>query len=284
MPDLINKIPDIIEKSGNLFGIFALISIIFAVIVILFFGKGTSKEKFQALGLVFLFFLGVGASALIAGLSAGTERGSEIAVEQIQQDPAIVRLSPAMIQQLETYLTAQNQTIDEKNKVKLLEIALNGYLNPPVSPTPSTSSIPSALPTDLAQGSSTSSSSSQVGVDSFVFDLQGCQRKNSTVLCSFLVTNEEGDKRLTIYGKSSYRSRAVDPNGNQYISNNVDFGGDQRSNYVENTLPENIAVKVELTFADVPETVSQFSILEALAYTREQNRFPVQFRDVQVTN
>ena len=89
MQNLVNHLPDIIEKSGTLFGIFALISIIFAVIVIAFFAKGTSKEKFQALGLVFLFFLGVGISALMAGIFAGTERGSEIAVQQIEQDSSI---------------------------------------------------------------------------------------------------------------------------------------------------------------------------------------------------
>ena len=134
MDNLINQIPEILEKSTNLFSFFALIIIVVIIIGLSFYGKGDKKDKNRAFYLILLFLAGMVIVAFIAGNVSGIQIGSENKVDKIEQNPSLlnpqsVELPLESMEKLENYITAQNKNSTAENKIMILEEALESYIN-----------------------------------------------------------------------------------------------------------------------------------------------------------
>ena len=290
MNNLIDRVPAILENSDNLFGVFALIAIIFAVVVFLFFRNADTKQKERIFIYSMLFFLALIFSALTAGIFSGFESGSEITSAQVEQDPSLVKLLPETVEKLNTLLLSENQATTEENKAQLLETALADYINSSETPTPasqvsdSSASQPSQ-PIESEAHRSLSSPNSQEN-KGFIFELQDCRKSSeNSVSCSFLITNNQQDNELKLYGDFiGYQSRIIDPNGNEHVATKVIFGDSQSRTIVDANLAQGIAVRAEIEFQGISESVEQLALIELLSFTRQDYYFTVQFRDVSVSN
>ena len=129
MNSFINNIPEILDKSDSLFGVFALVAIILAFVVFFLFRNAETKQKERIFIYSTLFFLALVFSALTAGIFSGFERGSEVITDKVEQDPSVVKLLPETGQQLETYISSKGQAATEENKAQILEEALEAYVN-----------------------------------------------------------------------------------------------------------------------------------------------------------
>ena len=145
MGNLIDKIPEILEKSGNLFGIFALAAIILAFIVFFLFGNAGTKQKERVFIYLTLFLLALVFSSLTVGIFSGFEQGSELATAQVEEDPLRVKLSPATVEKLENYLASSGETVTEESKTRILAMAVDAYLGPSEVISPETQDSSSTL-------------------------------------------------------------------------------------------------------------------------------------------
>ena len=130
MNNFIDKIPETLEKSTDVFSLFALITIVITVLGFLFYAKADKKDKNRAFVLILLFLVGV----VLAALFSGIKIGSENTVNIIEQNPSsvnpqLVKLPIETIEKLENYITAQNKNPSEENKVAVLKEALANYIN-----------------------------------------------------------------------------------------------------------------------------------------------------------
>lgn len=290
MNNLIDRVPAILENSDNLFGVFALIAIIFAVVGFLFFRNADTKQKERIFIYSTLFFLALIFSALTAGIFSGFESGSEITTAQVEQDPSLVKLLPETVEKLNTLLLSENQATTEENKAQLLETALADYINPPETPTPASqvSDASSSQPSQSIDSQSNRSLSSPNLQENkgFTFELQECRKSSeNSVSCSFLITNNQQDEQLRLYGEHiGYKSRVIDPNGNEHVAINVVFGDSQSRSIATVNLAQDISVRAEVEFQGISESVEQLALIELLSYTRQDRYFTAQFRDVSVSN
>lgn len=151
-----------------------------------------------------------------------------------------------------------------------LDSGSTGTLSSPVQPSPPQSESSEA--TKIINGIS--------------FNLRGCGNKNEELICEFSVSNEEEDGEMYIYANnSSYFSRIVNLEGNQYPAKSIDFAGDKEGRSSSQNLVQGIPLKVALTFEPSSSTnrLNKLALLEVSAWTRSQQYFTVQFRDVLVS-
>ena len=285
MSNFVNNIPEIIDNSDSLFGVFALVAIILAFVVFILFRNADTKQKERIFIYSTLFFLALVFSALTAGIFSGFERGSEIITDQVEQDPSVVKLLPETGQKLETFISSKGQAATEESKAQILEEALDAYINPPEPSVPQPGNL---FRSPLTQNPSAQSPDSTIqvkDVKGFIFELQGCIRTSEAILkCAFFIANKEKDRELRLYGNSRIKSRIIDPNGNQYIVSNVMFGSDKKPFSVSMNLVQDVGVKAEIEFEEVPAEIGQLALVELSSYTQDAGNFTVQFRDVFISS
>ena len=143
----------------------------------------------------------------------------------------------------------------------------------PASPVlPSVDTAPSPSP---AQNSERLVAAQTVTAKGVRFDNQGCKRQTSTVICSFLITAQDKDKSLQLYPES----RLIDRNGQQYVAQKINFGGGNQS-----ALVKDVALRADLTFENVPQSVDQLTLVELRALSDiYAGFFTAQFRDVAIS-
>ncbi len=306
MGNLIDNIPEILEKSASLFGIFALAALILAFVGFLLFRNSGTKQKERVFIYLTLFLLALVLSSLTVGIFSGFERGSEVVTTQVEEDPLWVKLSPSTVQKLEKYIASSGKTVTDESKTRTLAIAVDAYLAPreeisyetkdssstPTSPESDSNASISRDSKDLSHTLTSSRSDSNAStpmesvVDGFLFQLRGCSRTHERVKCSFLVTNEERDETLYLYAKyGGIISRIITPQGSQLIANKVKFGGYESTSYIYNVnLVKNVGLAAEISFEGVPQQVNQLALIELTLKSSSSGRFTVQFRDVPISS
>lgn len=284
MGNLINNLPQILEKSASLFGVFALVAIVLASVVFLLFGKADPKQKERIFVYMTLFFLALTFSALAAGTLSGYKGGGEAVTTQIEQDPSsinpsLVSLSPNTIERLERYIESKGEAVTQKNKVRVLEEALESYTNPkPVQPTvldlPSpVSSSPSPL----------FSQTNKVKEKDFLFVFKGCYRSGQNIDCQVIITNQGEDRReldLSANYINKFQS-AIFANTTRYVANEAKLADRKNADHVSLEMPSNIGVSAKVSFSGIPDEIKKLEAVEF--FIRVDGDFPVRFSNVSVS-
>lgn len=95
------------------------------------------------------------------------------------------------------------------------------------------------------------------------FELQSCQRSSDIVNCSFLLTKTadmEPGREYQIRGDASSPSRAITPDGEQYITQTVQIGDNKEKGRLWVKPIVGVPIKIQMSF-DIP---TQFENLSAL--------------------
>lgn len=291
MFDLPKYLPDILRESGSLFGVFALVAILIALIVFFLFKDSEKQQKERIFLYLALFLLALVFSALFAGVSTGFKSGKEVAITQTKENESLVELPPATLQAIESYLTEQGQAVTPENRAKVLSSALSSYLDGGEASAPS-----AALPADTSsadsgdQGNANpvagSSSTANSAPSGFAFKSEGCVQGDKTIRCDSLITNTQDDTDVTLFANTNFsKSRIVDGQGNQYVANGIVIGSESNPSFQTVTLTQNVPVKVTLVVTKVSEKVENVALLEIPGSVKGTALdSPFQARNVPVSN
>jgi hypothetical protein len=287
--DLPKYLPEILRESGSLFGIFALVAILIALIVVFFFRNSETKQKERVFLYTSLFLLALVFSALIAGVSTGFQTGQEVGVTQSQGNESQVELSPETQQAIERYLETEGRDSTPENKSQVLSDALTDYLSAEESPSTSSATLPVNVQQEGRKDTDTSGASSASSApDGFTFEGKSCTQRDRTIQCDGLITNAKEDIEVFLFA-DGYRadSRIVDSEGNQYAANEIVIGSKTENRYQSVTFAQNISVKVTLVFKEVSATVKNVALMEVLGSTTTYGadaNFSFQARNIPISN
>ncbi len=105
----------------------------------------------------------------------------------------------------------------------------------------------------------------------FTFDLQRCQLSGASVLCEFIITNNDSDRRIMIY---EYESRLFDNFGNEYKGREVKIAnaGDDA------TLVSGVPVKARIVFEGVSAEATKITKLRLKAWA--ESSFIIEYQDI----
>ena len=286
MFDLPKYLPEILRESGSLFGVFALVAILIAFIVVFFFRNAEAKQKERMFLFASLFLLALVFSALIAGVSTGFETGKEVAVTQSDDNASQVELSSATLKSLESYLADQGLDNTAQNRAEVLSDALTSYTSGAITTAPS--SEPEISTGDRIEVQPTSVSADSSAPDGFLFEGKGCVQQDRTIECNGLITNTKEDVRVFLFADGyKAESRIVDNEGNQYIASEIMTGSETDGNNQKVTFTQNIPVKVTLVFTDISTKAQSVALMEITGSTGQFNdsaNLSFQARNIPVSN
>ncbi|MGK7884367.1 MAG: hypothetical protein AB4057_07030 [Crocosphaera sp.] len=135
--DYINKIPEILEKVGNPFILFALLIISILALSALFFKNSGDRQKFKTIMMVLLFVVTVFLSIFFGNTikQVTGARETDIDTEKLvkenpsQIDPLVVRIPQQSLDKVENYIKSQNEQVTESSKSEFLVNAIGNYIN-----------------------------------------------------------------------------------------------------------------------------------------------------------
>jgi len=125
------------------------------------------------------------------------------------------------------------------------------------SPWPETSNIPQ-----------------KVDVDFFTFELKRCRKSNTSVLCEFVITNNDQVRQIYLFNPTLY-----DEFGNEAQSRRPEIANS--SNYT--LMISGVPVAVRVTFDGISPQATKISLL-TLRGDVNRTRFEVPFRNIPLTN
>lgn len=198
MENLINNLPQILEKAGSLFGIFALLAIVIAVIAFLLFNKAEPNQKEKIFFYMVLFFLALILSTLAAGFLTGFKGGGEVVSTQRENDPSQVSLSPNTVAKLESYIKSKGQTVTREAKTRFLEESIESYVNPKPTPSPVSNASPTTQPTISLTPSATASPKTQYEDNRFRASAIGASFDKSDRASASIIIENIGTKDILL--------------------------------------------------------------------------------------
>ena len=110
-------------------------------------------------------------------------------------------------------------------------------------------------------------------VGQFTYLLKGCKRSDTTIKCSYSITNKE---KAVGVGFPSQDVSITDAKGKSYLASSIEAGGSKNDIIVNVLISPGIDYAVEVTFENIPEQISQVPIFRPL--------YGVEFRNVTFTN
>lgn len=282
--NLIDIIPSILERSGTLFGFFALLVLAVAFLSYVFYIKADKTDRNRAFRFTLLFFFGLVIAALAAGVLSGFRQGSEATLDQVAKNPgevdaSLVRLPPEAMQQLEAYIAEQGEAATAAVKARVLAEALERYINPPAIPVPGSELSSSPQPAPVG-------SNLRVKTADFLFVLERCVEDLQAISCWFKVTNQGEDRReLDLYADygSSYQSVLFD-GSTRLVASEVKLGDRSRSSAVELEMPFNISVDAQFTFSK--GSLREIEVIQAIDLTAyaDGQKFQIKFEAVPLSS
>lgn len=87
---------------------------------------------------------------------------------------------------------------------------------------------------------------------------QSCKRQAKTVVCSFLITDQDTDKTLNVTTKS----RIIADGGIQYNAKQDNFAGRTDSTFVQAKLVKDVPLRAELIFENVSPSFNLLTLAE----------------------
>ncbi|MDI6890620.1 MAG: FlgO family outer membrane protein [Thermodesulfovibrionales bacterium] len=119
----------------------------------------------------------------------------------------------------------------------------------------------------------------KVEAQGFTFELTKCKLSGGSVRCEFLVTNNDKDRNLTVYGSYYFsQSRLIDNFGNAYHPVDVYIANIKGGKYAEATLVSGVPTKSGVYFEGVSNEATEIALLEVGCATGRH--FTVQFRNI----
>ena len=281
----VQYLPSILREAGSLLGIFALIAILLALIVVFLFRNAETKQKERIFLYTALFLLTLVFSSLIAGASTGFETGREYAITQRREDPAVVTLDARTAQALERYLAENGQRATDETRARVLSNALGAYLTEPKAENSSPLiAIDSGTDGEMILPERKPSVDSVP--DGFSIDDKSCSQRNQTLTCDLLITNLDEGLQLTVFGTWPFKSRIVDGEGNPYNAADVSIAQKKSNMYLEENFIQDVPVKVSLTFTNVLSSADEVEFLQLFASTIGYPKSDISFkvRNIPITD
>lgn len=137
------------------------------------------------------------------------------------------------------------------------------------------------VPEAVVTAPSSAKAQQRVEVKDFLFELQGCKASGQTVSCSLLITNKGKDRDIWITVGRNNMSRIVDDSGNEYRSNKLQIGTEERSDWmVQNLLVSGIPTKATISFDNVSPQAKMIRLLELDCGAADGGRFKAQLRNI----
>jgi TolB-like protein len=106
----------------------------------------------------------------------------------------------------------------------------------------------------------------------FTFDLQRCRLSGTSVLCEFIITNNDKDRTIRVYSRNSV---FFDDLGNQYDNGKMEIANTE----IEVTLISGVPVKARLTFTNVSAEATKITKLQ-LVVRGGDNELNVEYRNI----
>lgn len=119
---------------------------------------------------------------------------------------------------------------------------------------------------------SNSASGQRKEVGQFTYVLKGCKRSDTTIKCSYSITNKGTEITIRLHSEST---SLIDAKGKSYLASNIEAGGQSRIG-MDILISPGIDYAVEVAFENIPEQITQVPIFKP-----DQN---VQFRNVTFIN
>jgi hypothetical protein len=287
MDNLIDRLPEILQSSGDRFAVFALVVVVLAAIGFLFFMREKTEVKQKVFNLMIYFFLAI-VAALTLGSFSGFQTGNEVAIRQQETDPSIVKLSSSSVQKLDKYLASKGQQSNDASKARAIDQALDVLLTPPKAA--SSDSVNSQLaPTSQSTTRSTpqaAPSFQQVEVSGLIFDLKECRSSGDFMTCSFLVTNPNKDKQVFFYANypGNGTSIAIDVTGTPHDAKSISVSGSYGGKFQNVRLIQAVPTQVALNFEGIPQQVNKLASVQLLTKETNSSKFStVKFENIEIT-
>jgi TolB-like protein len=112
--------------------------------------------------------------------------------------------------------------------------------------------------------------------DGFLFELDRCEPQGGTLVCTFFVTNQAGDRTLQLISRGS---RVVTSSGDGYLAKRKELGSRSTNGTAGIEIVSGIRTRGALHFPGVPPMSGRIPLLEIVCWA-PNGRFSVQFRDV----
>lgn len=130
----------------------------------------------------------------------------------------------------------------------------------------STSQSATSLRTTNTSQRSNQKSVIKSDTNNFTFELKQCKMSGTTITCEVLITNNEKDKQLEIYGAGYYGgySRMIDNKGNEYKADLIQLGSNsiKKHGNVGATLVSGIPTTAKFSFIDLAEQPDFIALLD----------------------
>ncbi len=119
----------------------------------------------------------------------------------------------------------------------------------------------------------------------FTFELKMCKMSGTRIICEVLITNNEKDKQLNVWGASySDYSRIIDNNGLEYKAKNFQLGSSSTDGggYVSVTMVTGIPTLLRFAFENVSEPPDSIALLDIVgtaggpAFRGQLRNIPIQ--------
>jgi hypothetical protein len=96
-------------------------------------------------------------------------------------------------------------------------------------------------------------------VDNIKYEFVNCQQSSQRIRCTISVTNQDGDKSLSIF---AYKARII-ANGEQYAGKLISFGSQSSfSSYTQTQLVKDISINLYINFDEISNSLSKIDLLE----------------------
>jgi len=112
-------------------------------------------------------------------------------------------------------------------------------------------------------------------VSNYRFELRGCRAEGSNIVCSFFITNLEGDRDFEL----SYQSGMIDSAGEPHQAERIFAGRELLASNADIHLVTGVPTAISFRFVGLAASVRSIALLEV-----KSRGFSVQWRSVQVAN
>jgi curli biogenesis system outer membrane secretion channel CsgG len=98
----------------------------------------------------------------------------------------------------------------------------------------------------------------------FTFDLKGCYRKNTSVVCEITVVNNDTDRKFIIGGGPYTSIRVFDDANTEHRARWVDLASRGKREWDSLTLLNNVPVNISIGLDNLNDQVSKFTLLQLI--------------------
>jgi TolB-like protein len=115
----------------------------------------------------------------------------------------------------------------------------------------------------------------KVEAEFFTFELRRCRKSNISVLCEFVITNNDQDRQISLYS-----TRLYDEFGNEARSQRAEIANSDESTLLVSGVP----VAARITFQGISPQATKITLLTVRGSAARRRSFEAVFRNIPLTN